>query len=892
MSETPRTIHRSDYQVPSHHIDRVDLRFELGQERTRVHCVLNMRTNGASAEPPGTLRLDGDSLTLISLALDGRELSSDEYQIEADGLRLRNLPTAFELSSVVEIDPDTNTSLEGLYRTTGTYCTQCEAEGFRRITYFLDRPDVMARFTTTIVADRSAVPILLSNGNRVEHGPVEDDPSRHFVRWEDPFPKPAYLFALVAGDLHCKRGSFCTMSGREVTLEIWVEAQNLDKCEHALASLKRAMTWDEVTFGREYDLDLYMIVAVNDFNMGAMENKGLNVFNSKYVLARPETATDSDYEAIEAVIGHEYFHNWTGNRVTCRDWFQLTLKEGLTVFRDEQFTADMTSPAVKRIEDVKVLRAVQFAEDRGPMAHPIRPESYIEMNNFYTVTVYNKGAEVIRMLHTLLGAHGFRRGMDLYFDRHDGSAVTCDDFRIAMADANGVDLDLFEQWYLQEGTPVLEAAGDYDPVSRCYTLTLHQRGADSLGHQAYNVRPIPVRMGLIGADGAAMTLSLRDRPQPSAHAFPDTPTECILELRETEHVYVFEDIEAAPIPSLLRDFSAPVELRLQQSPEDLEILMAHDSDPFNRWESGQRFATTILLALIDDLRHGRTLHLNQAFSDAWGKVLSAPDLDGSLRALAITLPNARTIGQAMETVAVDEIHAARSFLIRELAAKHRERLVALHLADTGHRYEVGATAISRRSIGNAALAYLCHDGAPDGLSLAKSQFESADNMTHCEAALRCLVDHPGADSAQALAQFYDRWAPDPLVIDKWFSIQAASDAPDVVDRVLALSRHRDFNLDNPNRLRSLVGPFTQRNQFGFHAKDGRGYSFLADTVIALDSRNPQVAARMVAGFNSWRRYDGDRQQQQRGHLSRILAKDNLSNDVFEIASKALKDPKK
>jgi len=689
------------------------------------------------------------------------------------------------------------------------------------------------------------------------------------VRWEDPFPKPSYLFALVAGELRCHGGSFTTRSGREVRLEIWVEPQNIDRCEHALRSLQKAMKWDEEVFGLEYDLDIYMIVAVNDFNMGAMENKGLNVFNSKYVLARPDTATDDDYEAVEGVIGHEYFHNWTGNRVTCRDWFQLTLKEGLTVFRDQEFSADMTSPAVKRIQDVRALRTVQFAEDAGPMSHPIRPESYIEMNNFYTATVYEKGAEVVRMIHTLVGQEGFRRGMDLYFERHDGHAVTCDDFRAALADANDADLNQFERWYSTPGTPTLAASGAYDEERRTYHLTLRQSVPAADPAQVPDPLLMPVRVGLLGSGGGDLV-------------------ERVLELKETEQTFEFKDLPERPVPSLARGFSVPVKLEMERSRQELAFLMAHDSDAFNRWDAGQELAQLLLLELAREHAAGRVLSLDPEFVAAFRKTLLDPNLDGSLKSLALTLPNERYLGQQMEVVDPDALHAARLFVVRGLARALRTELSATYAqhAPAG-AFEIDKAAIARRRIRNRALAYLTALGEPETTALAARQLAEADNMTDYEAAFACLVNLDTPESTDAIRTFHERWQHEPLVLDKWFRMQAFSVLPGTTERVAELAGHPDFTLKTPNRVYALVGAFATGNQAAFHAQGGQGYVFLADKVLELDALNPQVAARMVKSFNTWKRFDTERQGLMRAEIERIAARPGLSKDVTEIVGRAL-----
>jgi aminopeptidase N len=874
-------VRRSDYQPPDFWIERVELVFLLDPERTRVRARLSGRRNEAVNPGRRPLVLHGEDLELHALRLNGSDLVIGEFEVDEHGLTVPEVPERFELETEVELQPRANTRLSGLYLSNGIFCTQCEAEGFRRITYFLDRPDVMARYSVRIEAERARYPVLLSNGNRVESGALPG--GRHFVRYEDPFKKPAYLFALVAGELACQRDSFRTRAGREVELEIYVEPQNAGKCAHALRSLQRAMKWDEDVFGLEYDLDVYQIVAVNDFNMGAMENKGLNVFNSKYVLAEVETATDDDYQAIEGVIGHEYFHNWTGNRVTCRDWFQLTLKEGLTVFRDQQFSADMGSAAVKRIEDVRRLRSAQFAEDSGPMAHPIRPESYVSMDNFYTATVYEKGAEVVRLYHTLLGQEGFRRGLALYVERHDGQAVTCDDFRAAMADANGVDLARLERWYEQAGTPVLEARGSYDPAGRVYDLTLRQAlpGA-GVGADAPAPLPIPVRLGLLGPDGRDLPLRLQGELKDR------TASTRLVELVERERTFRFVDVPAAPVASLLRGFSAPVKLRCTRSRAELAFLMAHDSDPFNRWDAGQELAKQVLLELSAAHAHGHALVLDPAVSAAFGRVLADESLDGSFRALALTLPDELVLGQELEVIDPEAVHAARRFAVRELARAHREAWLSTYRGLAARAAAgVERDAIEARRLRNRALSYLASLEEPETTALAFQQFERARNMSDAEAALAALVGVDARERELALDAFYRRWKHEPLVLDKWFRLQALAPQPGTLERVLALSAHPDFTLKNPNRVRALLGAFAHGNQVRFHGRDGRAYAFFAERVLALDELNPQLAARMVSAFNLWRRFEPVRREAMRAELERIAARPGLSKDTAEIVQRAL-----
>ena len=869
----PAETHRLAYRPPAFLVDTVDLRFELDPNATLVRSRLALRRNPAHADPAAPLRLDGEALTLLGLRLDGEPLGANQYTLEADGgLTIPGLPDGFTLEVETRIAPAANTELSGLYTSGGAYFTQCEAEGFRRITFFPDRPDVMARYTTTIVAD-AAVPVLLSNGNPGETGTLAD--GRRFASWADPHPKPSYLFALVAGDLVAVRDRFVTRSGRAVALAIWVRRGDEDRCAHAMHALKQSMAWDERVFGLEYDLDVFNIAAVSDFNMGAMENKGLNVFNTKYILAQPATATDADYENIERVIAHEYFHNWTGNRVTCRDWFQLSLKEGLTVFRDQMFGADMGSPAVKRIADVRGLRAGQFPEDDGPLAHPVRPDSYIAIDNFYTATVYQKGAEICRMLHRVLGADGFRRGMDRYFARHDNQAVTIEDFVRALGDGAGTDLTPFLGWYAQAGTPELTATDSYDPAARRFVLTLRQTTKPTPGQPDKRPLPVPVAMGLLGPDGAELPTRL------AGEAAPLTGTR-LLRLDADEQHFVFEDVPAPPVPSLLRGFSAPVKLA-GLSRDRLRFLARHDTDPFVRWDSGQLYATALLL----DLTAGHPPALDEGLAAAQAALLAGADADRQFAAVALALPSEAFIANQMDVADPDAIHAAREFLRAELGRQLAPVLRATYdrLADSGD-YRIDAAAIGRRALRNVCLNYLAAAGA-EGVALARAQFDAATNMTDSLAALSVLAATDGPDREAALAAFHASWRGDDLVLDKWFAIQATSPRPQTVADVRALSRHPDFDLRNPNRVRALVGAFSAGNQVRFHDASGAGYRFLADTVIALDPVNGQTASRLAGPLGAWRRQRADRQALMRAELQRILAAGGLSRLTYEKASKAL-----
>ncbi|NUB13891.1 aminopeptidase N [Azospirillum brasilense] len=877
---TPKAIRLQDYRPPAHLIDTVDLFFDLGEEVTTVRAQLGLRRNPARDDAAALpLTLDGQRLELVSVALNGQPLGDADYTVTPDHLTVHSVPETFTLETVVRIKPQENTALEGLYKSSGNFCTQCEAEGFRKITYFADRPDVMARYTTTITADKARYPVLLSNGNLLESGDLSD--GRHRAVWEDPFPKPCYLFALVAGILVHQEDHFRTASGRDVTLRIYVEPGNEDKVDHAMRSLIKSMRWDEEVFGLEYDLDIFNIVAVGDFNMGAMENKSLNVFNTKYILAKPETATDQDFLGIEAVVAHEYFHNWTGNRVTCRDWFQLSLKEGLTVFRDQEFSSDMNSRAVKRIADVQRLRTVQFPEDSGAMAHPVRPDSYVEINNFYTPTVYDKGSEVIRMYHTLLGPQGFRKGMDLYFQRHDGQAVTCDDFAAAMSDATGVDLTQFKRWYRQAGTPELDVSGTYDQAAKTYRLTVRQTVPPTPGQPVKEPMHIPLVMGLLGPDGADLPLRLTGEAEPAG-------TSRILHITEAEQAFTFVDVPARPVPSLLRGFSAPVKLRADLTDGDLTFLMANDSDAFNRWEAGQTLATRLLLSLVADRQAGRELALPQSFIDAVGAVLKDADQDPAFAAQALVLPTESYLGTQMEVIDPDAIHAVREFARRRLAEALRPGWLETYRRNAGNEpFSVDAAAIGRRALKNLCLAYLMALEDEEALGLCLGQYRGAQAMTEVMAALQFLSNSNAPERDEAIASFYERWKGEALVVDKWFGVQATSHRPDALERVTELLSHPAFEIRNPNKVYALIGGFAGGNPVRFHDASGAGYRFLADQVLRLDPMNPQVAARMVGPFSRLRRYDATRRALMKAELERIVATPGLSPDVFEVASKSL-----
>ncbi|MEQ9519960.1 MAG: aminopeptidase N [Parvibaculum sp.] len=878
-TEEPRPVLLKEYRPPLFAVDTVSLEITLDPERTQVRANLEMRRHPAtSADAP--LVLEGELLDLKEVRVNGERLGENQYQVDDASLTVPNVPDRFTLTTLVTCSPATNTALSGLYQSNGIFCTQCEAEGFRRITFYPDRPDVMAEFTTRIIAPKSLAPVLLSNGNCVASGELEND--RHFAEWHDPFRKPSYLFALVAGNLAQVEDHFVTQSGRDVTLRIFVEPGNEDRCSYAMDALKRSMKWDEEVFGREYDLDIFMIVAVSAFNMGAMENKGLNIFNDKYVLARPDTATDADYAAIESIVAHEYFHTWTGNRITCRDWFQLCLKEGLTVFRDQEFTSDQRSRAVKRIADVRLLRSHQFPEDGGPLAHPVRPDSYIEINNFYTATVYEKGAEIVRMMHTLLGPKLFRQGMDLYFDRHDGEAATVEDFIVALSDGSGVDLGGFKRWYAQAGTPEVMASGKYDAGSKSYTLKLSQVTPATPGQAHKEPVPIPIEIGLLGQDGSALPLDVEGEVIANA-------TSHVFNLSKREQVLRFRNVTQKPVPSLLRGFTAPVKLSANQSEREWTFLMAHDNDPFNRWEAAQKYASAILVANADALKTGAKIRAGMAFAETVEQMLGDKSLEPEFVAQTITLPAEQTLAQTIgRNVDVEAIHAARNVLKQTIATKLWAPLLAAYeRLGSDVPYSPDAASAGRRTLRNVCLAYLAAAAQADGRRLVQEQFERADNMTDQIAALSLLSDHEGPARDAALASFHDKWKTDHIVIDKWFSIQATSTLPNTLAEVKRLSQHPTFSISNPNKVRALIGSFANSNQVRFHAKDGAGYAFVADRVLELDRINPQVAARLLGAFKSWRQFEASAQSMMQDALETVVNTPGISQDVYEIASKSL-----
>jgi aminopeptidase N len=879
----PGTIYLKDYQPPAYLIDQTDLSFDLQEDFVLVTAHLHLRRNPETPNA-AALVLQGQELELLALALDGRALSPAEYQIEVDTLAVNAVPDQFVLTSTTRIRPQNNTSLEGLYKSRAMFCTQCEAEGFRKITYYLDRPDVMSVFTVSIEADLSRYPVLLSNGNQIS---AEDLGSgRHRVTWQDPFPKPAYLFALVAGDLAHIEDRFESCGGRDVTLRIYVEPKDIDKCDHAMGSLKRAMRWDEDVYGREYDLDIFNIVAVDDFNMGAMENKSLNIFNTSCVLASPQITTDLGFQRVEAIVAHEYFHNWSGNRVTCRDWFQLSLKEGFTVFRDAEFSADMASRTIKRVEDATVLRTLQFAEDAGPMSHPIRPNSFIEISNFYTVTVYEKGAEVVRMIHTLLGAEAFREGSDLYFERHDGQAVTCEDFVVAMQEASGIDLEQFRRWYSQAGTPLLIVRDEYDEQRQQYTLHVEQSCPQTPGQDHKKPFVIPLAVGLLGDAGNLPLYTLGAPEDPDT----DDNTHRVLIVDKAAQSYVFERVGERPVPSLLRGFSAPVRLEYDFDRPSLYALMSRDGDGFVRWDSGQQLALQVIHEVQQQLREKKTPAVDLLLGQAFANLLASDSLDPALTADMLSLPGENLLAEIASqsgTADVDGIHAART-AVREAVAgtQQAEFLACFNRLPSAGVYAPNAAQVATRSLRNTCLNYLAISNS-EHLELALAQFHCADNMTDRLAALRVLAFHGEEDqSSEVLEQFYQRWREEALVVNQWLQLQASITRGDGLARVQGLMSHPEFDLRNPNKVRSLVGSFASNNPVNFHRADGEGYRFLADVILQLNTLNPQIAARLLTPLTKWRKFTG-RAELMRVQLERLAATPSLSRDVYEVVSKSL-----
>ncbi|KAF6162226.1 hypothetical protein GIB67_008355 [Kingdonia uniflora] len=919
--DTPKEIFLKDYKMPDYYFDKVDLKFALGEESTIVSSTIDVypRVEGTSAP----LVLNGLDLKLVSIKINGNEVEGNsnnlqvkyekhppwcssggdcEFDIHKEGfhldsryLTLTSVPSGtFTLEIVTEIHPEKNTSLEGLYKSSGNFCTQCEAEGFRKITFYQDRPDVMAKYTCRVEADKSLYPVLLSNGNLTGQGDLEG--GRHYALWEDPHKKPCYLFALVAGKLESRDDTFVTRSGRNVSLRIWTPSHDIPKTVHAMYSLKAAMKWDEEVFGLEYDLDLFNIVAVPDFNMGAMENKSLNIFNSKLVLASPETASDGDYAAILGVIGHEYFHNWTGNRVTCRDWFQLSLKEGLTVFRDQEFSSDMGSRTVKRIEDVSRLRSSQFPQDSGPMAHPVRPHSYIKMDNFYTGEIFphfffsEQGAEVVRMYKTLLGSQGFRKGMDLYFKRHDGQAVTCEDFFAAMRDANDANLFNFLLWYSQAGTPLVKVTSSFNEEGNTYSLKFSQEVPSTPGQPTKEPMLIPVTVGLLDSNGKDIPLTSvyhEGRLQTVASGGQPVYTTILQVKKQKEEEFVFSNISERPVPSILRGYSAPIRLDSDLTDSDLYFLLAHDSDEFNRWEAGQVLSRKLMLSLVADFQQSKPLVLNPKFVAGIKSILCDSSLDKEFIAKAITLPGEGEIMDMMKVADPDAVHAVRSFIRKQLASELKTELLnTVEKNGSSEPYVFDHHNLSRRALKNISLAYLASLEDPEIVELALNEYKSATNMTEQFAALAAIAQNPGKARDDVLADFYTKWGHDFLVMTKWFALQAMSEIPGNVENVKKLMEHPAFDIRNPNKVYSLIGAFCG-SKVNFHAKDGSGYKFLGEVVVQLDKINPQVASRIVSAFSRWRRYDETRQALAKAQLEMIMSVNGLSENVFEIASKSL-----
>ena len=872
-----------DYKPYPFLVERVALTIELDLEATVVKATIQFARNPKSADTEGRLRLHGRELQLQAISMDTVPLAADRYSVTSQHLTVTDCPDNFSLQTEVIINPKANTSLEGLYASGNMLCSQCEAEGFRKITYFPDRPDVMTVYTTKLIGDKELFPTLLSNGNLINEGQLGDN--RHFALWQDPFSKPSYLFAVVAGDLVCIRDGFTTISGREVDLRIYVEPQNRDKCAHALLSLKKAMAWDEKRYGLEYDLDIYMIVAVDDFNMGAMENKGLNLFNAKYVLAQPQTATDTDYHLIEAVIGHEYFHNWTGNRVTCRDWFQLSLKEGLTVFREQEFSGESISPDIQRIQDVTLLRSNQFPEDAGPTAHPVQPSSYLEINNFYTLTIYEKGAELVGMLKKLLGAKKYRLGIDLYFQRHDGQAVTVDDFLAAMEAASAKDLSQFKRWYKQAGTPMVSATGKHDPTNKQYTLELSQFCPSTPGQEEKKPLHIPITMGLLDDTGRQLPLILLDEE-------PAVPPLCerVLELQKTQQKFTFIDIAKPPIPSLLRGFSAPVRMKANLSDSDLAFLWSHDTDAFNRWDGGQELATRLLIAIIESGQPAERVERERVelFVDAFCKTMNDSTLSPAPRTLALTLPSERTLLDRAKEPDPQRVHLVREWLRKLLAERLSGDFIRLFNEFSDDiAYNFNPIDAGRRSLKNLSLSYLIASGNSDYRKLALDEFHTADNMTDRLGALAPLSAMDCLESRDALAGFEAMWAGEPLVMDKWFSLQAMAPLPGTLDRVKQLMGHPLFTMKTPNRVRALIGAFCHSNSYRFHDLSGDGYQFLSDMVLELNGINPQIAARLLTAMSQWRHIEPQRRTMMRSTLQHIAKQPALSRDVYEIVTKII-----
>ena len=866
MAHTPQAKYRKDYQAPSHSITELELTFDLFDSSTLVTAVSQVQQKNESNQ----LLLDGEGLELKSLKVNGVEWH--DFQLLETGLLISSLPQQFELEIITQINPEANTALEGLYKSGGAFCTQCEAEGFRRITYYLDRPDVLAKYTTTVIADKLQYPYLLSNGNRIDQGDLSE--GRHWVKWQDPHPKPAYLFALVAGDFDVLRDQYKTKSGRDVALEIFVDKGNLDRAGHAMTSLINSMKWDEERFDLEYDLDIYMIVAVDFFNMGAMENKGLNVFNSKFVLANEKTATDTDYLGIEAVIGHEYFHNWTGNRVTCRDWFQLSLKEGLTVFRDQEFSSDLGSRAVNRISNVRTIRGPQFAEDASPMSHPIRPDKVIEMNNFYTLTVYEKGSEVIRMMHTLLGEAAFQKGMKLYFKRHDGTAATCEDFVSAMEDASGVDLAQFRLWYSQSGTPIVSVSSEYNAQQQTYSLTIEQVTEET--HEQKEKAPlhIPFDIELYAKNGDVIPLQCNGKPIAN-----------VLNVKDAKQTFVFENVTEKPVPSLLREFSAPVKLEYEYSDDELTFLMVNARNEFARWDAGQMLLAKYIRSNVLGVQAGKDVDLAESVIDAFRGVLLSDSLEPAFIAEMLSLPSHNEVSGWYKRVDVDAIAMVLKAIKVQLSNALEDELTAVYNSLKQAHYSIDHQSIGKRALRNTCLAYLAY--TTKGNDLVVTQYNTANNMTDTMAAMSAANSAQLACRESLMADYSDKWKHDGLVMDKWFILQGTNPAQNVLDVIKQTMNHEAFSLKNPNRIRSLVGSFLNANPVNFHAKSGEGYRFAGEILRELNNSNPQVASRLIDPLLKFRLYDEERQALIKAELEMLKSMDDLARDLFEKVTKAL-----
>ena len=896
-NNSPKTTYLKDYTPPPFLVDNVDLEIDLGEDWSTVKARLCFRSNPDFEGNNSTLVLDGQNMKLLEISLDKMPINQDQYSVDESHLTIKNVPNKFILETAVRIQPQNNTELEGLYKSGEIFCTQCESEGFRKITYFSDRPDVMSLFSTKITANKKKYPVILSNGNLIESGELDD--GRHWIKWEDPHLKPSYLFALVAGDLLHIEDKFTTASERDVTLRIYVEPENIEYCKHAMRSLKESMRWDEERFGREYDLDLFMIVAVNDFNSGAMENKGLNIFNSKLILASQDTATDTDFYYIQGVVGHEYFHNWSGNRVTCRDWFQLSLKEGFTVFRDQEFSSDLNSRVVQRIGDVDRLRTYQFPEDAGPMSHPVRPDSYMEINNFYTMTVYEKGAEVVRMIYTLLGEKIFRRGTDLYFSRYDGQAVTCDDFVSAMEAASNKDLKQFKRWYNQTGTPELSIMGKHDQKAKKYTLTVRQSCPHTPGQKGFGKiietntsgnglikkQPfhIPFAMGLLSADGKPLPLKLEGDKK------DNLKNTVVLEIQNEKETFVFEEIFDQPVPSLLRGFSAPVKLYFDYSNSELALLLANDTDKFNRWEAGQQLMIRVVLEQVNRFQQKKPLELSEDLLKAFQNILEdSSKNEPALLAQTLSFPSESYLGEIMDAIDVVAVHESRKFVRKQLAKKlHNQFEIIFSENQEKGTYSIDSESMGRRSLKNVCLGYLAEENTPEVIKLCSEQFNTHGNMTDVVGSLGILTHIDCPERENAFNQFEKKWNHNTVVMDKWFTLQAISNLPGTLQKVRELTGHNAYDEKNPNKIRALISSFSRFNQLRFHSADGSGYEFLTEQVLKLDPLNPQTAARLVSVFNNWKKFEENNKKKMKNRLYQIVKTPKLSGDVFEIVSKAL-----